>query len=502
MKSGKVRKIISDDNPSHAEAINLLDMSNAELSTRRFQLGDRPVIRWVKGDGLDDSVTKSAIAQATRLFGSDVDYCLCTNGISAERARNILEWASEPVEWWPVTADVNPELRDLLATVDCLPANYGYWWKWFPERVRIDAPEWILDGDMVITSKPEWFEKWTAGKDPLRVSQDDRFPPRFSWKRQGINGKKNKYGQYGRLIDKKSALYSGLISLPPKMKYMETFIEILTSHPLSPNHDGVNDMSEQGVVALAFQRLGAIPIPLHEFPFGRAFEKSTDFGITGDQGKVWGYHFGNSFRRSNHHFESLVKNKVVISLKKDASRDKYTWLAGGVGQWGIPGWGMSQEVHEFMMKNAKKFSGKKVLEIGTSRGRLAATLADLGCLVTTVDKEDRGATENLAGTGITVVVQEAKTFLTNSHEMYDLIIIDLHGNSPEIWSELAPLLIRTLARKGRMLINNARLNKISEWSEEIGVGELLNSLPTSWKTKIHKKPSPGIAVVRRGRART
>ncbi len=51
-------------------------------------------------------------------------------------------------------------------------------------------------------------------------------------------------------------------------------------------------MSEQGVVAVAFQRLGAIPIPLYEFPFGRAFEKSIDYGVSGDQEKVWGYHFG------------------------------------------------------------------------------------------------------------------------------------------------------------------------------------------------------------------
>src|SRR5690606_17579980 len=53
----------------------------------RFALSDRPLIRWVKGDGLDDEVTRSAIAQATRLFGDAVDYCLTVNNIDMARAR-------------------------------------------------------------------------------------------------------------------------------------------------------------------------------------------------------------------------------------------------------------------------------------------------------------------------------------------------------------------------------------------------------------------------------
>ncbi len=73
------------------------------IDVPRFSLGTRPVIRWIKGDGLDDAVTRAAIAQATRIFGSEVDYCLCTVGISAFRARTILEWAAQPVEWWPMT---------------------------------------------------------------------------------------------------------------------------------------------------------------------------------------------------------------------------------------------------------------------------------------------------------------------------------------------------------------------------------------------------------------
>ena len=69
-----------------------------EFPGRFFSHSTRPVIRWIKGDGLDDVVTRAAIGQATRLFGSTVDYCLCTCDIEAPRARSILEWASQPVE--------------------------------------------------------------------------------------------------------------------------------------------------------------------------------------------------------------------------------------------------------------------------------------------------------------------------------------------------------------------------------------------------------------------
>src|SRR6266699_7311112 len=62
----------------------------------RFARSERPLIRWIKGDGLDDEVTRSAIAQATRLFGGSVDYCLCTAGISPARARAVLAWAEHP----------------------------------------------------------------------------------------------------------------------------------------------------------------------------------------------------------------------------------------------------------------------------------------------------------------------------------------------------------------------------------------------------------------------
>ena len=238
---------------------------NHEFSGRRFSLGKRPIIRWIKGDGLDDNVTRAAIGQATRLFGNAVDYCLCTQGIDAVRVRNILQWAVQPVEWWPVSEKDNQRLANLLLEAGCPVENFGYWWKWFPERVRPDAPEWILDGDMVITGKPDWFHQWMEGKDVVRLSQDDAETPLI-------------YGEYALLVDLSLKLYSGLVSLPPGCRYMPILEEVLRLQPLARGHNGQKDMDEQGAIAATFQKLDAQPIPLYEFPFCRAFQNHVEIG--------------------------------------------------------------------------------------------------------------------------------------------------------------------------------------------------------------------------------
>ena len=74
--------------------------------------------------------------------------------------------------------------------------------------IRPEASEFILDGDMVITARPYWFDAWKAGTDRLRVSEDNREDPRRI------------YGNYAHAIDARSQLYSGLISLPPQTRYM------------------------------------------------------------------------------------------------------------------------------------------------------------------------------------------------------------------------------------------------------------------------------------------
>jgi GT2 family glycosyltransferase/predicted O-methyltransferase YrrM len=474
--------IINKVKPTRAAIVAIEDEQDAAICNgRRFSLGSRPVIRWIKGDGLDDMITRAAIGQATQLFGSEVDYCICTQGIDANRARSILEWASQPVEWWPVSEEDNPQLAQFLKDAGCEPTNFGYWWKWFPERVRPDAPEWILDGDMVITGKPDWFQKWTEGYDVVRVSQDDAEDSHI-------------YGNYSSQVNLDLMLYSGLVSLPPKCNYMSQLVEVLTLQPLLTGHNGKKDMSEQGVIAAAFQKLNPIPIPLYEFPFCRAFQDYIDFGLKGDQGRVWGYHFGNSFIMENPHFERLIAKEIIFSKPESNLIEKFQWL-GSQGQWGIPGWTITDGCAKIILDFATAFKGKHVLEIGTSRGRLSAMLATLECKVTTIDHIDRGAFKNLQRLSVEVIIDDAIHFLETNNQYFDLIICDIHGNSPIEWKHYSKPLIKRIKSGSTLIISNALLFKIPEWQQETGVQWFLKRLPKNWQITLFSQSLPGIAVV-------
>ena len=461
------------------------DEDRAQTATEQYATLQRPVLRWIKGDGRDDAITRAAIGQATRLFGPRVDYCLCTNGIDAARVRDILAWSAEPVEWRPVDERDNPRLADRLQDAGCPPSNFGYWWKWFPDRVRANAPEWILDGDMVVTGEPTWFSAWAAGTDTIRISQDDRWSATEGFR----------YGTYLPLIDLGEKLYSGLISLPPGAPYMDRIIGVLDAQPLPAGHDGRTDMCEQGVVAAAFQQLEHQAIPLAEFPFALANAETVFHGEAPGE-PIWGYHFGLSFRNPNAHFERMTSEGSIFSLPHPDVMDRWRWL-GSAGQWGVPGWSLPDDCAHAILDQARPFAGRPTLDLGTSRGRLAGMLSDLGCVVTTVDHTDRGARANLAGLPIDVVIGDAVDVLRSSRATYDLICVDLHGNTPADWQRRARPLLRRVRRGGLLLLNNARLDELPGWEEEVGVRWLLQNLPRGWSVEAALAGPPGVVALRR-----
>jgi SAM-dependent methyltransferase len=469
-------------NFKRAKRVAALDKYLSSKHQRQFQLGTRPVIRWIKGDGLDDEVTRAAIAHATRLFGQEVDYCLITQGIEPDRARNILSWAEQSVEWWPITEEDNPELAEVLKRAGCPKEDFGYWWKWFPERVRINAPEWILDGDMFISGRPEWFDTWKKGKDPIRVTE---------------NNEEELYGEYSAFVDKNTRLYSGLISLPPRQTYMTEILNLFDLQPLKGGHNGTRNPSEQGVIASVFQRLKALPIPLHEFPFAMPWSTELNYGVSNERSRVWGYHFARSFVTKNPHFERLVSEGSIITKTAIDIAEKYQWLSGGIGQWGIPGYGARNDTLKLLASSVNLHSNGKALDLGTSRGRIAAVLADLGYQVTTVDHIDRGASINLKDLDVEVIVDDAINFLKHCKGKFDLIVVDVHDNSIEVWRKLWLYLPEILTGNGKILINNYNLHDIPEWKDERGVGRMVELLNNDWSKTILSNTTPGLVLLER-----
>ena len=468
-------------NFKRAKRVAALDKYLSSKKQSQFQLGTRPVIRWIKGDGLDDDVTRAAISHATRLFGTEVDYCLVTQGIGPDRVRRILSWAEQSVEWWPITEDDNPQLANALKQAGCPKEDFGYWWKWFPERVRVNAPEWILDGDMLIENRPDWFENWKKGKDPIRVTE---------------NNEEQFYGEYSEYVDKNTRLYSGLISLPPKTTYMEQVLDLLDLQPLKANHDGRRNPSEQGVIATVFQKMKAIPIPLNEFPFAMPWSSEMNFGPSEVRTRVWGYHFARAYVTENPHFDRLVSEGKIVTKSNTDVVDRHHWLSGGLGQWGLPGYGMRNDTLKLIVSNIKSLSGK-ALDLGTSRGRIAAILADLGFKVTTVDHVDRGATLNLKGLDVNVVIDDAINYLTHHKGEFELIVVDVHDNSIEVWRKMWLLLPAVLTKTGKILINNYNLHENPQWADEKGVARTVELLDEEWSATILSTTTPGLVLLER-----
>ena len=458
------------------------------LGTDIFTKGSKPVIRWIKGDGLDDEVTSVALAQATRIYGQQVDYCLLTQGISPDRARQVLSHADCPVEWRTVSKEDNPVLSHFLQEAECEEENFGYWWKWFPERIRPHAPEWILDGDMVLTGRPAWFEAWRTGSDVTRMSSTSEVP-----------GVDHIFGEYAHLVDPDSTFYSGIVSMPPGAQYLDNITRVLKRQPLAVPHNGKKNMSEQGVMVAALQSLNPIPIPLNEFPFARAFQDNLDFGGQEPAAHVWGYHFGNAFVTHNPHVEKLQREGTIDTLGARDIIESARWLNGGHGQWGFKGWGMRENVARTIINELGDIRERTVIEFGTSRGYLTFILAQAGAHVITIDIEDRGARQNLAGLKVEVYVMSALKFLRTNKSTFEIVCVDVHGNSRRQWRRLWRKLSNRIQVGGRVVISNAELRLIPGWAHEDGVPWLHQKLSNDpdWMCTLIPDPAPGMLIVKR-----
>jgi hypothetical protein len=156
---------------------------------------------------------------------------------------------------------------------------------------------------------------------------------------------------------------------------------------------------------------------------------------------------------------------------------------------------MTDYCTDMILKHAAAFKGRQVLEIGTSRGRLTAMLAALGCIVTTVDHIDRGAKTNLEGLSVTVIHDDAIRYLQSSSKWFDLVIVDFHGNSKKDWKRYAAQVKKKISQGCTLITNNIKLSNIAEWHEETGPDWFLKKLSGKYFIKLYDEWHPGVAVI-------
>jgi len=156
---------------------------------------------------------------------------------------------------------------------------------------------------------------------------------------------------------------------------------------------------------------------------------------------------------------------------------------------------MSDNCVQIILERAKAFAGRRVLELGTSRGRLTAMLTALGCQVTTVDHHNRGAAKNLEEIPVLVIKDKAENFLKQTKKKFDLIVVDFHGNSEADWRRYSKYLLNRLNYGGTLILNNAALYEIPEWNDETGVRWFIEQLNSNWSVELHTETPPGVAII-------
>ena len=150
-------------------------------------------------------------------------------------------------------------------------------------------------------------------------------------------------------------------------------------------------------------------------------------------GRRWGYHFWPRLPPRKPVVRTFVRTGEVFDRPDPGTFQSTRWL-GDTGQCGASRWSISETMAALILRLAKPYVGRSELEIGTSRGRLTALLAEAGLRMTTLDREDRGAAANLEGLPVTVLREDLVRYLSPRDKTFDLVVIDLHGNTAADWN--------------------------------------------------------------------
>jgi hypothetical protein len=198
----------------------------------------------------------------------------------------------------------------------------------------------------------------------------------------------------------------------------------------------------------------------------------------------------------NPHFHALVEAGEILSCSKEPTTvEQFYWMRNN-RQWGIEGLSMHPAFVHMLSGISMSHVGKRVLEIGTSRGLLSAIMSSNGCRVTTLDRVDRGAERNLQGLNVEVHIKDATEYLHTTSTRFSLIAVDLHGNEKKVWKKLWPLLTTHLDADGQLFLYNSNLWKIPEWADQTGLKWVLETQLNGWEAKIYDSPLPGAIICR------
>jgi len=186
----------------------------------------KPLMRWsigpVRPEGF--AVLRSSVKSARKLF-PEFDFAICYNQITDAQI--------EQLKRLEVTL-VNGNLH----TGDFIfPPKLGYnvYWKLYPPRLRIAAPEIFLDNDLIFTKRPQEIDLFLAGNSTLLY--------------QGLNA--DLHGCFTAAIPEGMRINSGLFGMPAGFDLKQRAADIAQEYKITSWNGGFD---EQGLVAATLLR--------------------------------------------------------------------------------------------------------------------------------------------------------------------------------------------------------------------------------------------------------
>jgi len=139
-------------------------MKNAERLTVRWTIGD------VSAAGFE--ALGWSVRGARAIFGPTAQYVICVNTVPLRRARALLGFDSDGVQWLDVTGALDPLIA--LHIDDGMAEGVG--WKFAPLRIVSERFELSMDNDCILWRTPGAIADWLSFDDGRCVIAEDVRP--------------------------------------------------------------------------------------------------------------------------------------------------------------------------------------------------------------------------------------------------------------------------------------------------------------------------------------
>jgi len=205
-------------------------------------MSNKPIVRWTFGpfSKTGHDILRYSVKLFQREYNDEFDLFICVNNLSEEEINLV------------TNDSVFKNCKFLIQDESSNKLNMkisGPAWKLVPPRLNINTHEIVIDNDLVLFKRSKYIEDFLNGDHIISTKSSIR-----------------SYGNLDRYVGD-FLINTGLLGFPPKFDFKK-YLDKKIRYILKVNHSKIKHynlhFNEQGLVAMVFQDLDPIVIPLEE----------------------------------------------------------------------------------------------------------------------------------------------------------------------------------------------------------------------------------------------